>query len=125
MRKHIKNPFQELDDRCKKFHSKKGMDFYLRIITKEDTFRKCISFMKSHSDCGGLGVKMVDGAGKFLPESKRSLPTPKVSFYKIFGLSSLFPKSKKFGKYHLTYLNKDETKRAYDFCQSVVGQHIK
>ena len=45
---------------------------------------------------GGLGVKMIDGNGVFLPESKRGLPTPAVAFYKIFGLSSLFPHSKTF-----------------------------
>ena len=49
------------------------------------------------------------GNGKFLPESKRGLPTPAVSFYKIFGLSMLFPKSKTFAKYHLGYLEEDET----------------
>src|SRR5690606_308533 len=62
-----------------------------------------------HPDLGGLGVKMVDGSGIFLPESKRGLPTPAVSFYKIFGLSAIFPKSKTFAKYHLAYLDKDET----------------
>jgi glycosyltransferase involved in cell wall biosynthesis len=77
-------------------------------IVEEDTFKKVLDFMESHSDAGGLGVKMLDGTGHFLPESKRSLPTPWVSFYKIFGFSKIFPKSKKFGKYHLTYLNKDE-----------------
>jgi hypothetical protein len=44
-----------------------------------------------------------------LPESKRGLPTPAVAFYKIFGLSKLFPNSKKFGQYHLTYLDKNQT----------------
>lgn len=77
-------------------------------VVEKDTFTKIIDFMDAHPDAGGLGVKMVDGKGRFLPESKRSLPTPAVSFYKIFGLSKLFPKSKKFGKYHLTYLDKDE-----------------
>ena len=52
---------------------------------------------------------MVDGKGNFLPESKRSLPTPRVAFYKIFGLSSLFPRSKRFAAYHLGNLSKDET----------------
>ncbi len=52
---------------------------------------------------------MIDGKGAFLPESKRALPTPSVSFYKMFGLASLFPGSKRFGKYHLGHLNKDET----------------
>ena len=52
--------------------------------------------MDSKPNAGAIGVKMVDGKGKFLPESKRSLPTPAVAFYKIFGLSSLFPKSSVF-----------------------------
>jgi len=78
-------------------------------IVEEDTFRKVISFMDTHPEAGALGVRMLDGKGSFLPESKRSLPTPWVAFYKIFGLSALFPKSKTFGKYHLSYLNPDET----------------
>jgi len=77
-------------------------------VVEEDTFEKVLCFMDQHPDAGGLGVKMIDGQGKFLPESKRGLPTPMVSFYKIFGLSALFPKSKKFGKYHLGFLDKDK-----------------
>ncbi len=77
-------------------------------IVQEDTFRTCFDFMEAHPEGGALGVKMLDGEGKFLPESKRALPTPMVSFYKIFGLASIFPKSKTFGKYHLTYLSKEE-----------------
>jgi GT2 family glycosyltransferase len=78
-------------------------------LVEEDTFLKCIDFMDSHADAGGLGVYMIDGKGNFLPESKRGLPTPWVAFYKIFGLSALFPKSKKFGRYHLGYLDKNKT----------------
>jgi GT2 family glycosyltransferase len=78
-------------------------------LVEEDTFDKTVRFMDGHPDAGGLGVKMIDGQGRFLPESKRGLPTPSVAFYKIFGLSALFPKSKTFGRYHLGYLSKDET----------------
>ena len=78
-------------------------------VVEEDSFEKCIAFMDAKPDAGGLGVKMIDGNGIFLPESKRGLPTPSVSFYKIFGLSALFPKSKKFAKYHLGYLKENET----------------
>ena len=78
-------------------------------VVEENTFEKVISFMDAHPDAGGLGVKMLDGKGNFLPESKRGLPTPSVAFYKIFGLSNLFPKSTLFGKYHLGYLDKDKT----------------
>lgn len=77
-------------------------------LVEEDTFEKVIEFMDSNPAAGGLGVKMVDGKGNFLPESKRSLPTPSVAFYKIFGFSSLFPKSKRFGKYHCGNLNKNQ-----------------
>lgn len=78
-------------------------------VVEEDTFRKTIDFMDQHPDAGGLGVRMIDGKGRFLPESKRGIPTPAVAFYKIFGLSRIFPKSKKFGKYHLGYLSETET----------------
>lgn len=78
-------------------------------VVEEDTFEKVVRFMDEHPDAGGLGVRMLDGKGKFLPESKRGLPTPTVAFYKIFGLSRIFPKSKRFGKYHLGYLDEFET----------------
>jgi GT2 family glycosyltransferase len=77
-------------------------------VVEEDTFEKCIKFMESNKDAGSLGVKMIDGKGRYLPESKRSLPTPEVAFYKIFGLSSLFSKSRRFGQYHLGYLDKEQ-----------------
>lgn len=78
-------------------------------VLQEDTLIKCFEFMEKHTDAGALGVKMFDGKGNYLPESKRGLPTPAVAFYKMFGLSKLFPQSKIFGKYHLAYLNKNET----------------
>jgi GT2 family glycosyltransferase len=78
-------------------------------VVEEDTFDKVVSFMDEHPQGGGLGVRMVDGKGRFLPESKRGLPTPMVAFYKIFGLSKIFPKSKRFGRYHLGYLSEFET----------------
>jgi O-antigen biosynthesis protein len=77
-------------------------------VVEESTFHKCIEFMDAHPDAGALGVKMIDGEGRFLPESKRGLPSPWVAFYKIFGLSRLFPKSKKFGQYHLGFLDKEQ-----------------
>ncbi|HEX2396325.1 MAG TPA: glycosyltransferase, partial [Bacteroidales bacterium] len=62
----------------------------------------------THPEAGCLGVKMIDGKGHFLPESKRALPEPMVAFYKVFGLSALFPRSRRFGKYHLGYLDMDK-----------------
>jgi GT2 family glycosyltransferase len=93
---------------------KKALGEYILLlnpdtVVEEDTFSKVLAYMDSHPDAGALGVKMIDGKGNFLPESKRGLPTPWVAFYKIFGLSKIFPQSKKFGKYHLSYLDKEST----------------
>ncbi|MGZ3939754.1 MAG: glycosyltransferase family 2 protein, partial [Flavisolibacter sp.] len=76
-------------------------------IVPEDCFTKCLSFFDTHPDCGALGIKMIDGSGKFLKESKRSFPSPLTSLYKLSGLSLLFPKSRVFGRYHLGHLDKN------------------
>ncbi len=73
-------------------------------VVAEDTFTKIIKFAKSKNNLGILGVKLVDGNGKFLPESKRGIPTPKVSFNKLTGISS-----KQTGKYYATHLQHDES----------------
>jgi O-antigen biosynthesis protein len=70
-------------------------------VIQKDTFAKCLDFMNSHSDAGALGIRMVNGEGKFLPESKRALPKLKTAFFKTFGLSSLFPGSNFFNRYYL------------------------
>jgi GT2 family glycosyltransferase len=77
-------------------------------VVQEDTFAACIGYMENNPDAGCLGVKMIDGKGNYLPESKRALPTPIVAFYKVFGLSALFPRSSRFGRYHLSYLNPEK-----------------
>ena len=74
-------------------------------VVGEDVFQRVITFMDAHHKAGGLGVKMIDGTGRFLPESKRGLPTPQVAFFKIIGLTRLFPRSRIFGRYHLGHLS--------------------
>ena len=74
-------------------------------IIPEDCFSRCLHFFDEHADCGALGVRMIDGSGKFLKESKRSFPSPITSLYKLFGLSLLFPHSRVFSRYHLGYLD--------------------
>ena len=78
-------------------------------VVEEDTFRACCDFLDAHPDGGGLGVQMLDGQGRFLPESKRGLPTPAVAFYKMFGLARVLPRSRTFGRYHLGFLDPDQT----------------
>lgn len=77
-------------------------------IVNEDTFEKIVGFMEGHPDAGGLGVKMMDGQGHFLPESKRGFPTPFVAFCKMSGLSRLFPKSARFNRYHMGHLDRNQ-----------------
>lgn len=74
-------------------------------LVAEDSFRICLDFFARHPDCGALGVRMIDGSGRFLKESKRSFPSPLTSLYKLFGLSALFPRSKAFSRYHLGHLD--------------------
>lgn len=73
-------------------------------VVAEDTLTQIFNFAKTKQNLGILGVKLVDGAGQFLPESKRGIPTPQVSFNKLFGISS-----KRTGKYYATHLQENET----------------
>lgn len=80
-------------------------------VVAEDTFEKILNFVTSsaveNDKIGIIGVKLIDGTGNFLPESKRGIPTPCVAFTKIMGLYKLFPKA--FGKYYAQHLSENET----------------
>lgn len=74
-------------------------------LIAEDCLLKCIKFLELNALIGALGIRMIDGSGRFLPESKRSFPTPLASLYKLAGLSRMFPKSPIFSRYALGYLD--------------------
>lgn len=78
-------------------------------LIPEDCLRLCIQFMHTHPDAGALGVRMIDGSGRFLKESKRAFPSPWISFFKLSGLARLFPHSPVFARYHLGHLAEQET----------------
>ena len=78
-------------------------------IVPEDCFEKCVAFLQSQPQAGALGIKMIDGSGKFLKESKRAFPSPLTSLYKLSGLAKLFPHSKIVARYHLGHLSAAET----------------
>jgi GT2 family glycosyltransferase len=78
-------------------------------IVQEDTFAVMLKFFEEHPEAGLAGCKILNPDGTFQLPCRRSYPTPWVAFTKIFGLSALFPKSKLFGRYNLTYLSPDET----------------
>lgn len=77
-------------------------------IIPEDCLEKCITFIRSKENNCALGIKMLDGSGNFLRESKRSFPSPSTSLYKLSGLARHFPHSKVFAKYHLGNLSENE-----------------
>ena len=99
-------------------------------VLEEDTLLSCFDFMQNHMSAGALGVKMIDGAGKFLPESKRQIPEIWNSFCKLSYLSELFPRSRWFSGYNLGYLPENETNEiqvlcgAFMFIRSEVLQKI-
>jgi GT2 family glycosyltransferase len=77
-------------------------------IVPEACFKKCISFFKTKVSCGALGVRMLDGSGRYLKESKRGFPSPLTAFFKITGLSALFSSSKLFARYYQGHLPEKE-----------------
>ncbi len=77
-------------------------------VVQEDTFKVLISFLESNPDCGMVGCKILNPDGTLQLACRRSFPTPWVAFTKMLGLSSLFPKSKIFARYNLTYLDPEQ-----------------
>ena len=73
-------------------------------IVAEDAISKIISFADSHPQVGGIGVKMHNDCGTMAKESRRGLPSPMTSFYKIIGLSKRYPEHPKFGRYYMGWL---------------------
>jgi GT2 family glycosyltransferase len=57
---------------------------------EESTFKRCIDYAQTIDNIGALGVYLMDGTGNFLPESKRNIPTPKVSLLKLMGFDKKY-----------------------------------
>lgn len=72
-------------------------------VVGENTLKNALNFAEKQSDFGALGVQLIDGKGDFLPESKREIPTPKISFYKMLGWTKNNSKN-----YYANYLSADE-----------------
>jgi hypothetical protein len=77
-------------------------------VVQEDTFRLLIAFLDSHRDVGIAGCKILNPDGTLQLACRRSFPSPWVAFTKVSGLSSLFPSSRWFAKYNLTFLDADQ-----------------
>ena len=77
-------------------------------LVQEDTFRVCLDYLDTHSDVGAVGCKILNPDGTLQVSCRRSFPTPWVALTKVVGLSALFPKSRLFGRYNLTFLDPEE-----------------
>ncbi|MEO7210106.1 MAG: glycosyltransferase family 2 protein [Chitinophagaceae bacterium] len=77
-------------------------------LLAEKTLEKCIQVFSNDQRCGTVGVRMLDGHGNFLAESKRAIPAAGNTFYKLAGLAGAFPRSKIFNNYALGNLQEDE-----------------
>lgn len=82
--------------------------------------RDSLAFMDTHPDCGVMGPHLVRQDGSLDLACRRSFPDPEISFYRIVGLSKLFPTSRRFGRYNLTYLSPDVQTEV----DSVVGAYM-
>jgi len=80
-------------------------------IIPEDCFTQCLSFIQSKPGAGALGIRMIDGSGSYLKESKRGFPSPWVSFCKMSGLTSMFPNSRIFAGYYLGNFSSKQSQR--------------
>lgn len=78
-------------------------------VIPSDSISKCLSFFDNHPDAGAIGVKMVNGNGEFLKESKRGFPSPSASFWKLTGITHLFPRSRMFSEYYLGHLDENKS----------------
>jgi len=76
-------------------------------VISANTLSDAVEFMEAHPKAGLMGPKILNPDGSLQLSCRRSIPTPAVAFYYFAGLSYLFPKSKRFGRYHLTYMDED------------------
>ena len=76
-----------------------------------------LAFMERRPKVGVVGPRLVLLDGSLDLACRRSFPSPLVSFYRLTGLSKIFPHSRRFGQYNLTYLDPGEMTEV----DSVVG----
>lgn len=77
------------------------------VVVKGDTISSSLDYIKNDNSIGALGCKVMLPDGLLDKACRRSFPTPQVSFYRMTGLSKIFPNSKRFNQYNLGYLDDD------------------
>lgn len=74
-------------------------------LVPEECFVKSLSYLYRNTTAGATGIRMIDGSGKFLKESKRGFPSLFASFCKLSGITGLFPSSKWLARYYAGHLD--------------------
>lgn len=99
-------------------------------VVAEDTFVKLLHFAESKKNLGIVGCRLIDGAGNFLPESKRGTPTPWVAITKVLGLYKYFPTNLAFNQYYAQHVGEFEVEKvdilvgAFMFLKKEVYQEL-
>ncbi|MBN1483207.1 MAG: glycosyltransferase family 2 protein [Chloroflexia bacterium] len=78
--------------------------------------QRLLDFIQAHPEAGAVGPKLLLGNGQLDLACRRSFPSAEIAFYRLSGLSLLFPQSRRFGRYNLTYLDPDETADVDSLC---------
>ena len=77
-------------------------------VVQENTFHHLLEFFQANPDASAATCKILNPDGTFSIDCRHSIPTPATAFWKLIGLNRLFPKSRIFGRYNLTYLDENE-----------------
>lgn len=86
-----------------------------------DALNRMVQFMDGRPEVGVAGPKLVLLDGSLDKACRRGFPTPMVSLYHFIGLGKLFPKSPRFARYNMTYLDPDQEAEV----DSVVGAYMQ
>ncbi len=77
-------------------------------VVPPDGLQKMTAFMDADLRIGIAGPKLMMPDGNLDLACRRSFPTPEISAYRMLGLSKIFPRSRRFGRYNMTYLDPDQ-----------------
>ena len=108
---------QTSDERPSESTPRYGLLLNPDTLLPPSALQEMLNFMETHPEAGVAGPRLVLADGSLDLACRRSFPSPAVSFYRMVGLSKLFPRSRRFGRYNLTYLDPDEVAEV----DSVVG----
>lgn len=76
-------------------------------VVPAGAFDGLVDYLEAHPEAGAVGPKLLLPDGSLDLACRRSFPTPEVSFYRMTGLARLFPRSPRFARYNMTYLDPD------------------